>query len=381
MQPVVARAPGKLVVAGEYAVLEQGHRAVACAVRRHVTVLVQPSARRTVRLDDQIVPWRLQGSGMRIDGDGAVLRLIEAAISTAIETVRMEGVALPPFSLLVRSGLRDVSGRKLGLGSSAATVVAVAAAVLHAARGAPPEPDQLFRIAAAAHHAVQRSGSGVDVAAAVYGGWIAYRGFGEAWLAAQLGAGRSPAIVAAAPWPMVEISRLPQPPLPLAVGWTGHPASTRRRLSQLKRLTAGHEAAYRSFLQESEQAVDAVCEAIRAGCREDLALALRRGRAALALLSARLGYPIETEALRALADAAERLGGGGKVSGAGGGDCGIAFVPARRRVALTRLWDGAGIVSVPLVCGAGGVKTRMLPAGRIVTTRTGFGGGAADDRR
>ena len=39
---VVSRAPGKLYIAGEYAVVEPGHRAVLVAVDRFITVRITP---------------------------------------------------------------------------------------------------------------------------------------------------------------------------------------------------------------------------------------------------------------------------------------------------------------------------------------------------
>ena len=41
---VVSRAPGKLYIAGEYAVVEPGHRAVLVAVDRFITVRITPGS-------------------------------------------------------------------------------------------------------------------------------------------------------------------------------------------------------------------------------------------------------------------------------------------------------------------------------------------------
>ena len=41
---VVCRAPGKLYIAGEYAVVEPGHRAVLVAVDRFITIRLTPRA-------------------------------------------------------------------------------------------------------------------------------------------------------------------------------------------------------------------------------------------------------------------------------------------------------------------------------------------------
>ncbi|MDA8345181.1 MAG: phosphomevalonate kinase [Thermaerobacter sp.] len=360
MHTVVARAPGKVVVAGEFAVLEAGHRAVVTAVRRHVTVLLRPAAQRTIHLAGQVAVWRPQGAGVRIAGEGTALRLIESALSAALGTALAEGQHPEAFALEVRSGLFARGRRKLGLGSSAATIVAVVAALLHAVRGTSPSHSEVFRIAAAAHHAVQGGGSGVDVAAATHGGWILYRGFGTAWLEDQLARGRSPADVAALAWPQHEVTELSAPPMPLRVGWTGESASTQQRLAELRGYRTRNPGAYRIFLRESEIAVDALKCALQAGDAARFAAALRLGRAVLDRLSTRLGFPTETTSLRALADAAVLLGGAGKPCGAGGGDCGIAVVPAERWPALQDMWAAAGVEPLDLLANAGGVETRVV---------------------
>ena len=54
--------------------------------------------------------------------------------------------------------------------------------------------------------------------------------------------------------------------------------------------------------------------------------------------------PIETEKLRKLRDEAVKLGGAGKLSGAGGGDCGIAFLPLDKDVdELYKAWEQLNI--------------------------------------
>jgi phosphomevalonate kinase len=73
--------------------------------------------------------------------------------------------------------LHDENGRKLGLGSSAASVVASLGSKA-VARGEDPRASgvraQIFRAARAAHAREQSGGSGVDIAASVFGGVLRY---------------------------------------------------------------------------------------------------------------------------------------------------------------------------------------------------------------
>ena len=129
-----ARAPGKIVLTGAYAVL-RGAPALVLAVDRYAVADSErpdpaPSAELRAAFGDRPAP--------------------------SVDT-----------SALFES---DV---KLGLGSSAAVTVAA----LAASRSAVEVADRatLFRDARAAHERAQGGGSGVDVAASTYGGVLAYR--------------------------------------------------------------------------------------------------------------------------------------------------------------------------------------------------------------
>lgn len=125
-----ARAPGKVVISGAYAVLE-GAPCIASAVDRYVVV------------DDSKEPEHIA------------------------EEVR---VAMPPPYPHIDASQLRANGRKLGLGSSAAIVVASLATLPEHAGGGPDALQQLYERALLAHRQAQGGGSGIDVAAATFGG-------------------------------------------------------------------------------------------------------------------------------------------------------------------------------------------------------------------
>lgn len=136
-------APGKVVLLGEYAVLD-GAPAIVAAVSSGVAVDVSPGALaiRTPTGDDRFVAAALHAAGA-------------------------------PAAHYAFSDWRPVdTAGKPGLGgSAAATVAAVLAA--RALRGLPlDEAPAIASLAVSVHRAVQGSGSGVDVRASVYGGVI-----------------------------------------------------------------------------------------------------------------------------------------------------------------------------------------------------------------
>jgi len=355
---IEASAPGKLFVAGEYAVVSPGQPAVLVAVDRLVTVTATPTEGGTGRFSNdrdggRSVEWGRSADGsFDFRGPVAGFSYLAAAAGVVEDLARGRGIPLPAYELSVRTSLNDVSGHKLGLGSSAAVTVAAIAAVARLL-GLELTREQTLKLALLSTWSVNPAASGGDLAAAVEGGWVYYRSPDRAWVAAE-GARRLLADLLAAEWPGLELRTLAPPPgLELLVGWTGEPASTIDLVGAV-----GAHAADPAFLGASGDAVEALaraCDAADAGAAED---AVRRARDALRGLAFAAGVAIETPELALLADAAERAGAVGKSSGAGGGDCGIALVvPGTDVAALLRAWEDGGVTPLDLRVEPGGVRT------------------------
>jgi phosphomevalonate kinase len=180
-------------------------------------------------------------------------------------------------------------GGKPGFGgSAAATVVATLAGNAYLGNRAPTE--DLHRRAAATHHRVQGSGSGVDIAAAVYGGFLEFTAGAVS----------------------------PRPQLPVVAVWSGQSARTGPRVESYLRwagrsaFAADMEALVRDFYGAPIQAMN---EGYRLLC------AMAKGA----------GIPYQTETLTAIYDLATTYGGAAKPSGAGGGDCAVAIFDSTER--------------------------------------------------
>ena len=139
-------APGKVVVVGEYAVVD-GAPAVVAAVGIGVGLRWSASDTRDVQ-----TPY----------GD---TRFVDAALHAAAAPTGL-------YTFSDDGGPALASKPGLG-GSAAATVVAVHAA--RTLRGEDPSPDAVYAIASDVHRAVQGSGSGIDVAASTYGGMVRFQ--------------------------------------------------------------------------------------------------------------------------------------------------------------------------------------------------------------
>lgn len=350
---IVATAPGKLVLAGEYAVLELGEPAVVVAVDARITVRVSPASAysfssESLELSD--LPVRYEGDRWVPDA-GPVPRVAfaAAAVNVVLAYLRAKGLPVSPFALAIEGGLESPDGAKYGFGSSAAVSVAITGALL-AAFGLEPDAAQVFKLAALAHHEAQGSGSGLDVAAAAYGGAIRYVAFDPDWLQERRAAGDTVAQLVDGAWPLLGIEPLGWPEdLALGIGWTGTPASTSALIREVAEARTRQASGYARFLIQSRQAANALAAALRDRDAIGAVQALFRAREAVHVLQDASGVAIETPALAGFADAAEAAGGAGKSSGAGGGDCGVAlFAGTEGLVRAQAAWRASGVEPLEL---------------------------------
>ncbi|MEU8899055.1 phosphomevalonate kinase [Nocardia sp. NPDC048505] len=354
---ITCRAPGKLFIAGEYAVVEPGRRAVLTAVDRYATATVRATtgSETTLRSDlDGGVTLTCHRRGDRIVpatndfGVPAAFSYVFAAVEIIDRLLGERGLAARPYRLELGTDLGDADGRKFGLGASAAVTAATVAAVgqFHAL-----DLDEMarYRLAMLATIAVNRRASGGDVAAATWGGWIAYSS-PDRDRAAATAAEHGIDAALRTPWPGLSVRALPEPAgLALRVGWTGTPASTPHLVAGLSKNRAPADRA--RFHTGSDACVERLTTAFDSGDTAAISDEIHCARELLIELDEAEGLGIMTPRLRALCAAAAAVGAAAKPSGAGGGDCGIAFVEHTDTAALAELgdrWLAAGIRPLPL---------------------------------
>ena len=159
---IEASAPGKLVISGEYAVLA-GAPALVAAVDRRVTCTLTPK---------DSGGWRFVSTGFEGDQTLSKEDVFDAPPTTIPGVARRSMAAVDaPEHIEVRIDsspcYRD--GIKLGIGSSAATVTALATA-FGVMAGEAPHLNDLYEL----HADFQGGGSGLDVATSVTGGVIRF---------------------------------------------------------------------------------------------------------------------------------------------------------------------------------------------------------------
>ena len=355
-------APGKLYIAGEYAVVEPGHQAVLVAVDRFITVRItqaedggsaDPAGHISSTLyEAQSLTWYRRPEDGVVMVDKQFNDYVVSAIRMVEQMVREAGGRLRYFDLDVSSELDDGSGHKLGLGSSSAVTVATVRAVA-GFYGLPLDDLAVYKLALLASYAVQPIGSGGDIAASTFTGWVGYTSPDRAWLRKETektNARDGLSRLVTRQWPLLEIRRLPAPELRLHVGWTGAPASTPGLVADVQAgARRSDDAAYAAFLRGSEDCLDHLMRALEDNDPPGFMHQIEENRRLLRDLSRTSGIAIETLQLRRLVEIAQKHGAAAKSSGAGGGDCGIALCPSETNTAaLCAAWEQAGIQALDL---------------------------------
>lgn len=360
---IVARAPGKLFVAGEYAVVTPGEPAVVVAVDRHITATLTRTAGagsiHSPALTDAPLTWTRGDDGIAVDQDGHPYAYVVSVLTLADRLRADRGIAPSSFDLTLDSDLDDGTGLKLGLGSSAAVTVATARA-LNEHFCLQLSTLDLFKLCLLSTVRVSPAASGGDLAASCFGGWVGYSAPDRSALVAALDRAATGDVIAGGPWHGLRIEELPAPrALRMLVGWTGSPASTERLVGDVS-ARLGDEA-HAVFLRDSRATVESLWRSLVDGDDDGAMDAVRHARTLLRGLGEHAGVQIETERLAALCDEAEALGAAAKPSGAGGGDCGIALATATVDTAvLARAWEAHGILALPLDVDTGTVETRTV---------------------
>lgn len=289
--------PGKLMIAGEYAVLRPTGVCLAAAVGR----LVEVSA-----ADGPAGVW-LDAFGTRLDGNAASTGLGQFAVAAQRAAEQEWNVRAERTLLLQVHGSQD--GKKVGLGTSAAVTVATLRGLATLA-GQPRGADEVAKLGRAVHRQVQGAGSGYDVTTIAHGGCVAFDRHGDT--------------VHALDWPQG---------LAMAAFFTSEAAPTAPALARVV------------AMGEALQAIDAAARELLAlwpvASPKTLLAALDHCEKALDVAAIRVP-DLLPPALQATRQFCREHGLVARTSGAGGGDCVLACGTPAAVDAAVAAWRAAG---------------------------------------
>lgn len=339
---IEAEAPGKVVLLGEYAVLE-GVGGLAMAVDRHarVNLRVLPGSSGRICAPQLAIPpacfelspvgnmrWKTPHRGAFVTTAGLVERLLSDRIQRGARLSGFE-LTIDTEALFMRRGNEMT---KLGLGSSAALTVAVDAAL----RRAFPVSGEHVESLAARVERLRRTvcgvqgghASGIDLAASLAGGLVDYQLRGDSV--------------------MLERQNLPEG-LAMRFVWTGRPASTKMLLGHWAEARRRNPAAVAGLIREMAASASSGRRAVADNDTAELVEQIGVYGRIMGKMNDLMPIPVFSEAHRHAARGANRLGLVYKPCGAGGGDLGVAASTDPDRLARYARWlSGTGMMPLSL---------------------------------
>lgn len=313
-----ASAPGSLMLFGEHAVLH-GKLALCCAVDQRIQVTL------TAREDQQVHLYSPTLGEHTVSLTDFSIKPPFEFILTAIDQFRSR--IHQGFNLTIQAGFAST----MGLGSSSAVTVATVG-VLGQWLQLRQTPLELFQEAKTVVLRVQGLGSGADVAAAVFGGVVAYR---------------------AEPLEIQPIAVLP----PLALVYSGAKIPTRTVVEWVAAKQELEPARYQLLYDKMDYCTRQALAALQQSDWRALGSLMNQHHALQAALG--VSTPLLDEIASILCHEPDIHGA--KISGSGLGDCVVGLgVMADNVFPANTLQKTAGVQPVPVKISALGYKTEIL---------------------
>lgn len=316
--------PGKLFLMGEYAIMEPGSISVVSAVDHYLNISIESSD------DYEILSSHGNLLGLEVFENKKMphvhssLKVLNALID------------FKPFKMVINSEL-EIDGKKIGFGSSGVVVVGVLDSLLKF-HDVTLTRMELFKLACLVQLEMEEFSSGGDLAATVFRDTIVYQSYDIEWLKNQ--DFNIPKLIRM-PWPLLDIYPLKVDNFfTIEIGWTGSPHSTNTSLLQLRYRSKEDEIFYLQWVIQANKITSNFIESVKNENFESMSKQVFNYQNHLRQLETWLGIEIETERLKDLTHSTLYPS---KISGSGGGDCGIIFLPNMHKKDYLEVWNKSGI--------------------------------------
>ena len=306
----IAEAPSKVIITGEHFVVH-GAWALAAAIPRTVTVEVEESPSYTAR--SALYPRR----------DHPALR----PLGEVTEAMAREYSFSPRVRITVKSSVRSGAG----LGSSASTMVALAAA-LSKLRSLDLGVEEIVGHSMVGETGIHGRPSGIDPAICARGGVMLFRP-GSRPKPIRLDGRRS-----------------------LLVSFSGKSRSTRRLISRVGEVKAKYPSLFAGLVESTSALSEMAAASLGKNDMKTLGLILRLNHAVLS------GVGVSSEGLDSLVDASTSLGSyGAKLTGAGGGGSAVSVAPGGKQKSIISGLNARGFETFRADIPVRGVRSWLEP--------------------
>jgi len=290
---VVASAPAKIILFGEHFVV-YGEPAIVLAIDRRAYATVDHRQDKNLHIRSLNLSFAgcFEDGVFKIEqGDAKEARLKFEPVKLAVEKVLETHGKKVGLNIEINSTVPVAAG----LGSSAAVVTAVTAAV-GALLNVKMSKEDIFRITYEAEKIVHGTPSGVDPAISTFGGTLLF----------QMDTGFKPLEVKA--------------DIPLVIGDTGVERSTRVQVEKVRGIMDNYPRVVEPMKKAAREIVLRAIDAFKEDDLKTLGELMNINHALL------YGVGVSDESLEWLVNAARKAGAlGAKLTGAGGGGCMIAL--------------------------------------------------------
>ena len=363
---MITEAPGKLILAGEWSVLELGNPAIVLPLNMGVTVQVKQAERILISSDDiglqrqvvQFVNGKLYLVNKLTKDKQSKFIFIQRAIEVVLQYIYENHIQCKNFALYISSEISKFKlpnglFAKLGFGSSAAIVVAIVKSILKF-HGFNIESGEykiiIFKLSCIAHYLGQgRLGSSFDVAMATYSEPLVYQRFDAVWLERKLIDFRLVDVIKQG-WPYLKITPICLPKeLRVCVGFVGYSSSTVKFVGAMQKFKNERAEIYNDICGSISSVVYKLISELKNNKKSKILELIKQNSILLKELSKKSGLGLETQELSTLINIVDFVGGAGKFSGAGGGDCGIGICfDDKVAEKIMKEWNKVGII--PITC-------------------------------
>ena len=313
---IIAFAPGKMYILGEYAVVHPGHPSILVSLSQGVFVTIDASATCSMtssKYRDEKFSFSIINQQHVHIKSNYDFSYVKAAIEIVLEYAAPKVVE--PFAIHIESQLDNTLLQKYGFGSSAAILVATITAFSDFL-SLSLSKEQLFKLAVMAQLKLSSASSFGDIACSVYQGTVYY-------VKGHLSLQQPLQLMIESTWDGFVIEQLPSLPCSMLIGYSNVSASSTKLVNQVNQYR--NHPLFDEFLSDAVKVVNRAKHAVITNNCKHFLLSIDEYRTLLLKLQHLTQVSIEIPIIETMISLAHQSNAVAKTSGAGGGDCVIAF--------------------------------------------------------